>query len=814
MSQLSLSAVMANYNHGCYLRDMLSSILGQSRRPEEFIVIDDGSTDHSVSIMEEMSAQDPIMRFVRHDQNQGGVESVREAIGLSSGEYLSIPSADDKYSTEFYEKEMDILAQFPEAGLCMSDYSFLFVESGKEVTKRHEWGDTSRYFSPDELAHVMNGNYIAGITAILKRSAVEEVGGFLESLKWHCDWFTNLAVGFRYGVCYVPEALGVIRVQNRSYSASGKRDWSEQKIVLHRILSLLKGLEFQDILPYFIKGKVMNHFGDEIIRAVLEAPEHWDLKTLQLIHYPWWQWSQHIQRKTATKRGWAALSPLEPNVAFTAGCCDEAIARASLNEALPLGMQFLREVPERVEAYLSLAFTAFALNNINIAVETLKNGISRFPDYLPLHHGLAETYSRLGETELAMKSYKNMLELDPENSQAERGLHDLRMLAPAVQEIYSSPKQGEISTGCQQDSLMINCSTKSRPKFSIVTPSFNCGSLIRHCIESVLRQNFESVEHIVVDGASKDSTVDILKEYPHVTWISEPDNGEVEALNKALKMATGDIIGWLNADDCYVDGALTRVAAEMTVIPDCHLVYGKTMFINDDRQPTHWVMPAVPVNMVTLPRWFRLNLFQPSMFFSRKLFEDVGYFDQRLSYGVDYQYWFRIAMKKYSFHFLDHVFSQSMIYRSGGKTETPYAVKAKEWFNICTDYLPCLTSGEQIQFFKDFYAFRISMSKTYYDDAPIETPDTSEKLSGLILAFKELINISPETFFSVLIKTPQLITADIIGAFAENLYRHGEFTEAKKAFEWALALESCDPFVRKRFGISPLDSVGDETVPT
>ena len=353
---------------------------------------------------------------------------------------------------------------------------------------------------------------------------------------------------------------------------------------------------------------------------------------------------------------------------------------------------------------------------------------------------------------------------------------------------------------------------KTNPKISIVTPTFNCGLLIRHCIESVLRQNYENFEHIVVDGASEDDTVDILKEYPHVKWISEPDNGEVEALNKTLGMATGDIIGWLNADDCYVEGALTRVAKEMDVEQGPHLVYGKTIFINDDRQPTHWVTPAVPINSVTLPRWFRLNLFQPSIFFSQKLLQDVGYFEQRLSYGVDYQYWFRIATKGYSFHFVDQVFSQSMIYRSGGKTETPYSVKAKEWFDICMDYLPCLTSGERIQFFKDFYVFRISMSKEYYDDAPIEPPDSSEKLNGLVLAFKELSSIDPEFFFRVLTNRVGLLTSNLIGALAENLFQSGNEAESKKAFEWALALESNDQSVCKKFGISSPNSVREQRV--
>ena len=87
------------------------------------------------------------------------------------------------------------------------------------------------------------------------------------------------------------------------------------------------------------------------------------------------------------------------------------------------------------------------------------------------------------------------------------------------------------------------------PVISVITPSLNCAAYIRECIESVLAQDYRNFEHVIIDAASTDETVDILKAYPHLKWISEPDRGEADALNKALRMARGDIIGWLNTDD-------------------------------------------------------------------------------------------------------------------------------------------------------------------------------------------------------------------------------------------------------------------------
>ncbi len=342
----------------------------------------------------------------------------------------------------------------------------------------------------------------------------------------------------------------------------------------------------------------------------------------------------------------------------------------------------------------------------------------------------------------------------------------------------------------------------TKPKFSVVTPSYNCAAFVRECIESVLAQGYDNFEHIVVDGASTDGTVEILKRYPHLKWISEPDRGEAEALNKGLRMVSGDIIGWLNADDCYVDGTFQKVVEVMCSNPKSDLVYGKTVFIDEKGIPTNWAIPYVPLNLVTLTRWFRLDLFQPSIFFTKKVFRDVGFFREDLQYGVDYEYWLRTAAKGYSFLYLDQVLAKAMIYRSGGKSKTPYVVKAKEWLEICKTYLPYLTRGEQIHFWRDYYTFRLRMhsSAFYYNNAPIEMPRTAPAISGFILALKDLSLIHGKLIDPIL-QSPLPDSANLMGIIAEHLRQVGRPEEARKAFEWALALESRDPVVLHRFAI-------------
>ncbi len=118
------------------------------------------------------------------------------------------------------------------------------------------------------------------------------------------------------------------------------------------------------------------------------------------------------------------------------------------------------------------------------------------------------------------------------------------------------------------------------PRISIITPSFNSGKYIEDAILSILGQQYENYEHIVVDGGSTDNTIEILKRYKHVKWISEPDNGQSEALNKGFKMATGEIIGWLNADEFYMPDAFSDISAMFETNESIDVLYGDVIFVD------------------------------------------------------------------------------------------------------------------------------------------------------------------------------------------------------------------------------------------
>ena len=120
-------------------------------------------------------------------------------------------------------------------------------------------------------------------------------------------------------------------------------------------------------------------------------------------------------------------------------------------------------------------------------------------------------------------------------------------------------------------------------KISIITPSYNQAQFIERTILSVLNQDYKDIEYIIMDGGSTDGTVEILKKYSdHIIWKSEKDNGQSDAINKGLKMATGDIVAYLNSDDTYQPGAFKEVATFFEKNPDKKWVYGKCLIINEN----------------------------------------------------------------------------------------------------------------------------------------------------------------------------------------------------------------------------------------
>lgn len=245
-----------------------------------------------------------------------------------------------------------------------------------------------------------------------------------------------------------------------------------------------------------------------------------------------------------------------------------------------------------------------------------------------------------------------------------------------------------------------------KPLISVITPTYNCSQYINDCIKSVLAQNYDNFEHIIVDGASTDGTVEILKQYPHLKWISEPDNGEGEALNKALKLAQGDIIGWLNADDYYLEGVFDRVIQEMNPQKGCHVVYGNADLIDEKGKVMYEKRSAKVMTLPFLLRWWEYarHPHQPSIFYSKEVFSKGGAFKQELHFSIDYEHWIRTVVN-FSFTHVDKILSVARI-RTDSKSINTVPQQIESHWRVSLPYHKYLSLGERIEFWKDYVVYK------------------------------------------------------------------------------------------------------------
>lgn len=181
-----------------------------------------------------------------------------------------------------------------------------------------------------------------------------------------------------------------------------------------------------------------------------------------------------------------------------------------------------------------------------------------------------------------------------------------------------------------------NSERKKFPKISVLTPSFNSSGTIEKAIMSVVMQNYPDVEHIICDGGSKDNTVEILKKYPHLKWISEKDKGQSDAMNKAFAMSNGDIIVYLNADDYFQRGAFYKIAEAFDKNPAADMIVGNLLFDYVDH--TFIRKPEIDYKKIMQPFKYMFPINPVSYFYKRKMQEEIGAFP--LDNHMTMDYWF------------------------------------------------------------------------------------------------------------------------------------------------------------------------------
>src|SRR5512140_2808807 len=180
------------------------------------------------------------------------------------------------------------------------------------------------------------------------------------------------------------------------------------------------------------------------------------------------------------------------------------------------------------------------------------------------------------------------------------------------------------------------------PLVSIVTPSFNQAQFLEATLRSVLEQDYPNIEYLVVDGASTDGSVEIIRRYADrlTWWVSEKDSGQSEAVNKGLQRVKGQIVGWLNSDDVYLPGAISAAVAAFSAHPAAGLVYGDAIAIDAEGRQFN----LMRARQYTLTDLMAFNIIcQPAAFMRRSVLERVHYLNPAYHLLMDNLLWMNMA---------------------------------------------------------------------------------------------------------------------------------------------------------------------------
>lgn len=250
-------------------------------------------------------------------------------------------------------------------------------------------------------------------------------------------------------------------------------------------------------------------------------------------------------------------------------------------------------------------------------------------------------------------------------------------------------------------------------KISVITPSRNSGSYIERAVTSVLEQRCDAFEHIIIDGLSTDGTLAVLKKYPHLKWISEPDDGQSDAMNKGLAMATGDIVAVLNADDYFLPGAFHAVLPLFEEGAD--FVVGDAKVIGDDGEKI--VHPQIQMNAM-LRHWQPWKALDgghfktpypnnPVQYFYRRSVHDRLPFNADNHLTMDLEFLLEAA-SRYELRKIDALLG---VYTMHEETKTVQAIKNRAWeywsvenFAFIDRFLAAWTPEEILKFKREQFA--------------------------------------------------------------------------------------------------------------
>ena len=277
------SIILCNHNHEEFLRQSLPAILGQLRSQDELLLVEDGSTDHSLAVMRELTADRENVRILVNERNVGVVRSGNRALHCASGDFVAWWGADDLVLDGFLEITAQALRQYPDAAVVASETIVETRSSGATATRKTYGFDLGPggFLPPERFVAENRKRYmwLASSGLFVRREALQSLGGWREDLDWLCDWFSVYVISLRLGVAYVGTPCSIIREGADSYGKLAAHRSISRGPVVDRFFDLLATPEYADVRSKLRSAPlILSHaFGDRLFRDLARRVRDWDL---------------------------------------------------------------------------------------------------------------------------------------------------------------------------------------------------------------------------------------------------------------------------------------------------------------------------------------------------------------------------------------------------------------------------------------------------------------------------------------------------------------------------------------------------------
>jgi len=276
---------MTNYNHSAHIGKAIESVMALGDYVDEFLIMDDASTDNSLEVIENYATHCPKIRILRNDTNQGTFRNSNRLLAESRGSHVLAIAADDYLIPENCIELIKLADKYPEAGIYFGDYYYDYTERDYQLLVYPGLKPDSTFIPPEDAGRILTSSAPSHIGMLVNRRFILENRGYMEKHRHYTDGFVNFVLALRHGFCYLPKPTGVMVMLPGSYANVGNRDWKTRKTMIMNVLDTLKNdPQFSDLYPLFVKYKFFNNHGVGLTRLLVTDFTVWDRYSLKILY--------------------------------------------------------------------------------------------------------------------------------------------------------------------------------------------------------------------------------------------------------------------------------------------------------------------------------------------------------------------------------------------------------------------------------------------------------------------------------------------------------------------------------------------------